>query len=66
MTLSCPRVDVNQMEWTGKTSSDCSIGTNMKLATTKEQQEADERDIVNILVTTNQMEKIVIDERYPQ
>lgn len=56
------KVDVDKMEWAG------GIEPEAGAPQTREQKpvpnkEEDERDIVNILCTTNQLEKIVIDER---
>lgn len=61
MQLSQPKIDVDKMEWTGQvalleTKEVTKISSSSKL-------EEDERDIVNILVTTNQTSKIIIDER---
>ena len=58
---SCPRVDVNQMEWTGKVSS-----ANISNVNPSDQQgnEENERDIVNILLSANLESKVIIDERY--
>lgn len=64
MKLSCPRVDVNQMEWTGK-AAQCESSSS-SAPTISQENDEDERDIVNILLTTNQLSKIVIDERYAQ
>lgn len=58
---SCSRVDVNQMEWTGKISAGDS--SNCK-PSSQQGNEEDERDIVNILLSANLNSKIVIDERY--
>ena len=59
MNLSCPRVDVNQMEWTGKVNLD---GPANKLEKEIE-EDSEETDIVKILQSTNEKSKIIIDER---
>jgi len=57
------KVDVDKMEWAGGIAPDA--GTTQTGAQNQPaSKEEDERDIVNILCTTNQLEKIVIDERY--
>lgn len=62
MTLSaCP--NVNQMEWMGKVVSDNS-SPQSKPSNQQPIPDDESRDIVDILLTTNQMSKIVIDERY--
>ncbi|XP_057375738.1 uncharacterized protein LOC130696650 [Daphnia carinata] len=63
MTLSpSPRVDVNQMEWTGKIDPANSL---LESQSNNQQPNPDDEstDIVDILLTTNQLSKIVIDER---
>ena len=63
MKISCPRIDLNQTKWTGTGCTKSSISHGV--LSSKTENEEDERDIVNILalLTTNQMSKIVIDER---
>lgn len=62
MTLSaCP--NVNQMEWIGKVVSDNSSPQSSPSNQQKAIPNDESRDIVDILLTTNQMSKIVIDER---
>ncbi|KAI9554055.1 hypothetical protein GHT06_019327 [Daphnia sinensis] len=57
-----PRVDVNQMEWTGKIES-ANSQPELKANNQQPSPTEDSTDIVDILLTTNQMSKIVIDER---
>ncbi|EFX71871.1 hypothetical protein DAPPUDRAFT_111327 [Daphnia pulex] len=64
MTLSaCP--NVNQMEWIGKVVSENSSPQSSPSNQQKAIPNDESRDIVDILLTTNQMSKIVIDERTP-
>lgn len=63
MTLSPSlRVDVNRMEWTGKIDPANSL---LELKSNNQQPSSHDEstDIVDILLTTNQMSKIIIDER---
>lgn len=61
MTLSS-KPNVNQMEWTGKIGSTNSL-TQAKSENQQPSPHDESRDIVDILLTTNQMSKIIIDER---
>lgn len=65
MTLSpSPRVDVNRMEWTGKIDPANSL-LELKSSNQQPSPHDESTDIVDILLTTNQMSKIIIDERAP-
>lgn len=61
MQLSQPKVDIDKMEWTGKIAM---CDNEKEPCHRSAETEANDRDIVNILVTTNQTSKIIIDERY--
>jgi hypothetical protein len=64
MTLSaCPRIDVDQMEWNRKVVLDDSCPQS-KPGNQQHIPDDESRDIVDILLTTNEMSKIIIDERY--
>ncbi|XP_045030468.1 uncharacterized protein LOC116922966 [Daphnia magna] len=65
MTLSPSlRVDVNRMEWTGKIDPANSL-LELKSNNQQPSPHDESTDIVDILLTTNQMSKIIIDERAP-
>lgn len=67
MTLSAsPRIDVNQMEWNGKVMTGNSSLKSKPGCSQQQIPDDESRDIVDILLTTNQMSKIIIDERYSQ
>lgn len=61
MRLAQPKIDIHMMEWTGKAEI-CEMKEEAS-KTNKSNPEKDERDIVNILLTTNQNSKIIVDER---
>nr|CAH0110445.1 unnamed protein product [Daphnia galeata] len=66
MTLSAsPRIDVNQMEWNGKVMTGNSSLESKPGCSQQQIPDDESRDIVDILLTTNQMSKIIIDERTP-
>lgn len=58
------KVDVDKMEWSGKVTLVDQINqTGQAVQVKGSQEDADERDIVDILCTTNQHSKIVVDQR---
>jgi Putative GRINL1B complex locus protein 2 len=62
LSVGCNRnkVDINQMEWTGKVPY--KLEHSARDVSDHDDSE-EEKDVVKILATTNQMSKIVIDER---